>query len=1666
MPPKRKRGGGAKNVTKSSPTKSPVQNLPKRVETKKEFVPKFTEIITRSKRRGKIDTTDVDSTNETNDTSLEANIQPKLDEVNPTNLDDSTISEENCSEKSELSQEENKTVESKDVSIIMDIDDSQDESVNEDEQEAIISKQLSNLEFEMSNVKVVKSQSLENEDEEMNEEKETVEYIDSLGSEIIIECVSDDVIPIAGEQEVCLESDAEVEEIKFGIGDVEGHNIEDGEVHEGVDEDLEEDVHQEIEEPIPEEEIEEENQGSEEIEEDVSEEAEIPVKSEEKIQPEIDQNEFEGTDGNLKNVDFKEEEIDYLKSQEIKKVAENMGENEEPNKEDIPRSIEDNLKELGLKEESTEIEDIEGKPREEYNKEYIKWLDAMKNNMDIDLISTEKSEESKSETTTEFSPDTKPDTKSKSEIKQKPPRSKPGPKPKTISKPPKVPKQPKKKQEKLPPNCNSESVRRSSRIKSIQTVQKQKSSKGHGVVKHKEESLEEISPPVEEKPIPEPPPKFVVPQEPQKPVKVKSRWRRSSELELGSNLNSKPNLVMEQPVCEPKLDANEILKKNAEEVQRRLKQFIHLKENLYLTERISCKEAKKMTCDCFLTEEEITSGEYGCGEDCLNRLLMIECGGLCAVGDRCTNKKFQKGEFAPCEVFCTEKKGLGIRAAANIPYGEFILEYVGEVLDPEEFEKRATEYSTDKNQHYYFMALRADAVIDATQKGNISRFINHSCDPNAETQKWTVNGELRIGFYSKRTILAGEEITFDYQFQRYGKEAQKCFCEASTCRGWLGEEPDDDDEDDEEEDEEDEEDDDQDTKSAIKDNEKTEEVEKLEEEKAEISGESDQIVKEEKVVKKKEKKKVLRPRRLPRKDIFEDADLDEEIENLTTTGLKNQAQTLKLSRLMVRAKEPGQRTKLLRVLRHGEFPCRRLFLDYHGLRLIHGWMTDAQHMVKENKKLESQRLEILQTLATLPIPNKTMLQDSKVLPTVQRWSKKMDEGATLDSDSNSPKLETENEIKIETKPDFVNISEVVKSVNENMEVSPVTFTEDKDGETKTLVPTEEPLPDYEVEIVALGLKLLDEWSVLKEVFRIPKKERIEQMKEHEREADRKYKAGLGLEQDLEKKYESRYGTIFKRKKKIFTTSDSKTKDDQMTVLEKYHRRKLFALQVEQQELERRRNQQEIWRQHEQRCMTMGTDPKFTAPFDPNQGLRNTMIWNPQISQWQNYPIPNTTPTNVYYPGVNQNVIPNQMPPQTNLPVFPGGQIPLNKLVQTPPPNIQNKSMYQQQQQQQPPQIMQYRPVFPTQPIPYQQPDLGGYQVGQNGKMIQPHMVVSKPPLPTLPYQENLIGQDDPSQVKFMGPIPPPVKLPPKWKCVKDKYGRPYYYHIHIRKPQWEPPELVAEDPEESSETSSSDTSSLSSDSSSEETDSDDEIDDARLMLQIKNKFKMMEANKAQDQTGDVEMQGDSKPGKEGKSLDSRLLEEILKDDAPVQAKKRRAGLVTEILISPRTEEDKLQFKEDVKRYKANKEKLKQQKEMLELSKRQLANKSSGKSASSKPQKKQKSSVKAKLKEMGDNESVKKIKESFRSNMAVIMVSILNPYRKSDCKEGRITNTDDFKHLARKLTHFVMLKELKHCQNIDDLTVTESVKSKAKEFVRKYMSKFGEMYQKPKDDPEF
>ena len=100
--------------------------------------------------------------------------------------------------------------------------------------------------------------------------------------------------------------------------------------------------------------------------------------------------------------------------------------------------------------------------------------------------------------------------------------------------------------------------------------------------------------------------------------------------------------------------------------------------------------------------------------------------------------------------------------------GEFIVEYMGEVIREEEFERRMIDdYS--KMQHQYGLYLQSGLIIDGYRMGNIARFVNHSCEPNCEMQKWNVNGLYRMCLFSKYHIPAGTEITFDYNFKSYNE---------------------------------------------------------------------------------------------------------------------------------------------------------------------------------------------------------------------------------------------------------------------------------------------------------------------------------------------------------------------------------------------------------------------------------------------------------------------------------------------------------------------------------------------------------------------------------------------------------------------------------------------------------------------------------------------------------------------------------------------------------------------------------------------------------------------------------------------------------------------------------------------------------------------------------
>lgn len=114
---------------------------------------------------------------------------------------------------------------------------------------------------------------------------------------------------------------------------------------------------------------------------------------------------------------------------------------------------------------------------------------------------------------------------------------------------------------------------------------------------------------------------------------------------------------------------------------------------------------------------------------------IYECGDLCECSSECVNRVSQQRTEIPLCLFKTKNRGWGLKAMALITRGTFIMEYVGELIGQREANARPeTAYlfdlNVDRNDDHFY-------TIDAYKYGNLSRFVNHSCDPNARI--WFVN---------------------------------------------------------------------------------------------------------------------------------------------------------------------------------------------------------------------------------------------------------------------------------------------------------------------------------------------------------------------------------------------------------------------------------------------------------------------------------------------------------------------------------------------------------------------------------------------------------------------------------------------------------------------------------------------------------------------------------------------------------------------------------------------------------------------------------------------------------------------------------------------------------------------------------------------------------------
>jgi len=142
------------------------------------------------------------------------------------------------------------------------------------------------------------------------------------------------------------------------------------------------------------------------------------------------------------------------------------------------------------------------------------------------------------------------------------------------------------------------------------------------------------------------------------------------------------------------------------------------------------------------------------------------------------------------------RTGLGVFARSDIHRAEFIGLYSGEYLSAEEAKRRLDGYDRSAQAHALLVvrevlpsgAAALTTQIDATNRGNIARFINHSCDGgNMEAVTVRRPGDImpRVAMFAKRDIRAGEELLYSYGLPYAGPGRHTCCCGSAECKGSL-----------------------------------------------------------------------------------------------------------------------------------------------------------------------------------------------------------------------------------------------------------------------------------------------------------------------------------------------------------------------------------------------------------------------------------------------------------------------------------------------------------------------------------------------------------------------------------------------------------------------------------------------------------------------------------------------------------------------------------------------------------------------------------------------------------------------------------------------------------------------------------------------------------------
>uniref|UniRef100_A0A7E4W1T3 AWS domain-containing protein n=1 Tax=Panagrellus redivivus TaxID=6233 RepID=A0A7E4W1T3_PANRE len=194
-----------------------------------------------------------------------------------------------------------------------------------------------------------------------------------------------------------------------------------------------------------------------------------------------------------------------------------------------------------------------------------------------------------------------------------------------------------------------------------------------------------------------------------------------------------------------------------------------------------------------LPKRSLPSKECHCTNDsrcatdaCITRANYAECSNYsCHLYNSCQNRRLMNNVVIhQLQTFKEPPLNFQrVRSTIDIYAGQLICEFVGETLRKETYQRRLE--SGESFPRYAVELIPNAYVVDASRKGNLSRFMNHSCSPTCTMSRWMVNGIPRIGIFAISDISRGVELTYDYGMHVYSEERVECLCGSDSCKGFL-----------------------------------------------------------------------------------------------------------------------------------------------------------------------------------------------------------------------------------------------------------------------------------------------------------------------------------------------------------------------------------------------------------------------------------------------------------------------------------------------------------------------------------------------------------------------------------------------------------------------------------------------------------------------------------------------------------------------------------------------------------------------------------------------------------------------------------------------------------------------------------------------------------------